>query len=261
MNRRAQSALVAAMVTAFGWGIAQPAHAMGTYVDHDTVVIAAAPGETNLLTVLPHPTQIGAFVIADPGATITAGAGCIGTPLGKVAICSVAAEYIYEPSVTLSLGDGSDRASVEAAIFTLEADGGSGDDALDIPGTGGNGGSTYVELGGGNDTLHVDGSYSSRMQVYGGDGDDSIDASGQDGGSYYGEGGDDSITASGLVSGGDGADTLVGGSQGTGHYLGGGGNDSINTDDTEYDLVDCGLGTDGVMHDEFDDVSGCETFG
>lgn len=255
MNGRARSALVAAIATALGCGAAQPAHAMRAYVDHGSLVIAAAPGETNLLTVLRDSPQSPTFLIVDPGATITAGAGC--TALGKVAICSVTEEPVYEASLSLSLGDGSDLANVEAAFYVLQANGGSGDDRLDLPGSGG----TYVELGGGNDTLHLDGSFSSEVEVYGGDGDDSIDASGQDGGSYYGEGGDDSITAAGWVSGGEGADALNGRVLGNGSYFGDGGNDSIDTDDTFPDLVDCGPGTDSLTHDELDEFSGCETFG
>ncbi len=260
MNGTARCALVAAMATAFGWGLAQPAHAMLAYVEHGTVVLAAAPGETNVLSVYAHPTQTGAFLIADAGATVTAGAGCTGMPFGRFAICSVGEEHVYEPSLTVTLGDGGDLADVNAAIFDLRVDTGAGADRLQVPGTGGNGGSTYVALGGGDDTLDVEGSYSSRVEVFGGDGDDRIDASGQDGGSYYGEAGDDSITAGGLVSGGDGADTLDGRTMVTGHLFGDGGNDTIRTDDTNPDVVDCGAGTDGLTHDEFDDHSGCETF-
>jgi len=258
MNGRTRSALVAAMVSAFGCGIAQPAHAMYTYVDHDSLVIAAAPGETNLLTVNPHPPERMTFLIADPGATITAGAGCIGTPLGKAAICSVTEEGVYEPSLSFSLGDGSDRASVHAPFLVTQADGGTGHDRLTLPGGSGD---NYVELGAGHDRLYLHGGFSSRVWVYGGDGDDSIDASAQDGGWYYGEGGDDTILGVGWVSGGDGADTLDGRGLGTGSYFGDGGNDSIDAADERYDLVDCGAGTDALTHDEFDVFSGCETFG
>jgi hypothetical protein len=250
--------MVAAMVTASGWGMAQPAQASRVYVDGDTLVIAAAPGEINALTVQGNASKYGTYVVADAGAIMTVGDGCVGSPVAaKVAVCTVPAGY--DAALSLSLGDGPDVATVWAPVRDLEADGGAGDDLLSIPGA--SDGSTFVQLGGGNDTLDIEGSYGWDVQVYGGDGNDSIDASAQDGGWYYGEGGDDTITVGGWVSGGEGADTINSSGQGYGTYFGDGGDDVIDTDDSEFDRIDCGLGADALTHDAWDEFSGCETLG
>ena len=259
MNGRARKAVVAAAAI-LGCAMAQPAHAMRTYVNYDSLVITAGPGETNLLRVAPHPNSSNQYLIIDPGATITPGVGCQGTPLGKVVICTIRDEYSYgPPSLSLSLRDGADIAKVEGGFYIMHADAGFGDDRLELPSPSEYGGYTQVMLGGGNDSLTLEPSWTDSIQVYGGDGNDTIDASDGSGGYYYGERGDDTITADAWVSGGEGADTLNGtGNAGVGTYFGDAGNDSISTNDLFLDHIDCGEGHDTLDHDEIDEFSNCE---
>ena len=253
MTGRGRCALAAAVAACFS-GTAATAYASQVYVEDGTLMFAAAPGEINVVSVHLHPVQ-DAFVIADPGSAISAGAGCTGTPLGRVVTCVVSGVHPEEAGLALSLGDASDVALIRTRFGEVNVDAGAGDDRLDVPGGSSR---SRVDLGTGHDTLTMEG-YSNRVEVFGGAGDDDIDASSQDGGVYHGDGGNDTINASGWASGGDGDDTIDGRTIYGGTYLGGAGNDTINSFNSSGDAVDCGLGTDGLTHDVWDTFTACET--
>jgi hypothetical protein len=259
MQGRARKATVVAAAAILGCAMAQPAQAMRAYVNYDSLVISADPGEVNSLTVRPHPITPGAFLIVDTGAKIAPGAGCTKTAMGRVAVCTIDPEYAYgPPSLSLHLYDGDDTASVEGSFGIVQVDGGTGSDRLDVPGSNGYG-YTHIQLGAGDDALELSGAFGAQVEVYGGDGNDNIDAADLAGGYVYGERGNDTIKANGLVSGGDGADTLDGTENvGWDQYFGDAGNDTIDTADFSFDVVDCGLGTDRATPDESDQVTNCE---
>jgi Ca2+-binding RTX toxin-like protein len=217
---------------------AQPAAAMRTYVDYDSLVISAAPGETNSLSVVPDPDASSitgaAFLISDPGATITPGRGCTAT-LPHVVRCQTGEDYQIA-SLALYLGDRGDTARVQGLFYYFQVEAGEGADKLDLVG-GQLNGATYVRLGGGNDILRLHPS-ESHPEV-------------------YGDGGNDDITAHGYVFGGDGNDTLTGSSL-VDNLFGDAGDDTINSYDGWFDAVYCGAGSDALTRDAFDYKQECE---
>jgi hypothetical protein len=238
-------ALCAVAATAIGACAAAPAQAMRTYVDYDSLVISAGPGEANVLTVVPDPQadyETGpAFLITDPGASITAGRGCTRSGFGHTVRCVLSPENRVA-SLALWLGDKGDAAKVDGSFFYFQVDAGGGNDRLDLVGSQAyspyGGGSTIVWLGAGADTLKLQESFDGSSEV-------------------YGEGGNDDITAGGWVDGGDGDDTLTGRSN-TDYLFGSAGDDAIDADDAWFDAVDCGAGTDSMIGDATDTHDGCE---
>ena len=263
MNGRARMAAMAVAGTILGCAMAPPAHAARAYVNYDSLVISADPYETNSLRVQPHPTDSQAYLIIDTGAKIAPGPGCTKTALGRVAVCTMDFENGFgPPSLSLHLYDGNDTAEVNGSYRIVQADGGTGNDRLDLT-AGNDAGYTHIQLGTGDDTLKLVSGYGDQIEVYGGDGNDDIEADTLVG-TYYGGRGDDTINANGWISGGDGADTLVGTSTGYAwyggwdRYFGDAGNDIIDTADIWYDEVDCGTGIDSATRDGHDGISNCE---
>jgi hypothetical protein len=84
---------------------------------------SAAPGEVNRLSVVHAPT--GGVLFHDPGATITAGAGC--TARDAHTVTCTPPMGLGLGGVTAELGDGDDRAGV---AVPATVDGGSGDDLI-----------------------------------------------------------------------------------------------------------------------------------
>lgn len=137
-----------------------------------TVDYAAAPGEVNALRASVSGTTV---TLTDPGATITARAGCQTVDASTVRCAATA--------LSAALGDGADSATVTGAL-PAHLDGGADADTL----TGGSGGDT-IEGGPGADALA------------GGAGDDRLSG---DGPALVAGGGDDRL------AGGPGADVLTG---------------------------------------------------
>jgi Ca2+-binding RTX toxin-like protein len=96
-------------------------------VTDGTLTIEAAAGETNVVTV--GRTQ-GVIRVRDTGPPPVAGAGCTSQGANTVE-CAFAASA--QPPVEISLGDGDDRATINANLSVL-IDGGDGNDALDADG-------------------------------------------------------------------------------------------------------------------------------
>jgi hypothetical protein len=146
MKGKCVAVLCGAMV--LGWAV--PAHALRAYVNYDSLVVSAANGEKNNLTIQPDPTGTSSFLITDIGNGAQAGAGCVKT--ARVLRCTLSPDY--PPSLSLSLGDQADTAKVEGGFYYSQVDGGGGNDNLDLRGasTFGSGGS-YVSGGWGADTI------------------------------------------------------------------------------------------------------------
>jgi hypothetical protein len=226
--------------------IAAPAHAARAYVNYDSLVVSAGPGEVNVVDIRPDPAAPASggpgFLITDPGASMAAGPGCTRAGFGHAIRCQLSADNRVA-SLSLYLGDRGDQATVDGTFFLFQVDAGAGNDRLDLVGGQAisrySGPYTHVSLGAGNDTLQLQESFDGTVEV-------------------YGEGGADEIAAGGYVDGGDGNDELTGSYMADWLY-GGAGDDTIDSDDAYYDHVDCGAGADSSLADEADDIEGCET--
>jgi hypothetical protein len=165
--------------------------------------------------------------IADT-AGITAGAGCTQSTSTLVDCGSTRPN----PDVVVTLGDGSDRLSVNASpeLRSLSADGGPGDDRITTDGT-----ADVVHGGDGNDTI---GTTAGEDQAFGDAGNDIVN------------GGSSSDT----VSGGPGQDRI----EGDGSISCCWGDDRIDARDGEMDQVSCGLGSDIVTADSGDVIESGE---
>ena len=155
-------------------GSAAPAHALTAYVDYDSVVVSAASGEKNFVTIQRDPTGEGPapILITEAGtATTHAGRGCTAT--GPFIRCTLDWDYPV-PSLSLSLRDGNDTAIVSGVFYLSSVDAGNGNDRVDISAGGGfnwssvNGGAgqdnidtrnnvtDHVDCGSGDDTIAAD---------------------------------------------------------------------------------------------------------
>jgi hypothetical protein len=165
---------VAVICGAMVLGGAAPASALTAYVNYDSLVISAAAGEKNYLTIQHDPAGRGPspFLIVESGlANVKAGPGC--RALGRVIRCTLGEDYAT-PSLSLSLRDGNDTATVDAGFYLSQVDAGAGDDRVDISGGGGfgwssvnggpgrddldtqNGVTEHVDCGSGADTIAAD---------------------------------------------------------------------------------------------------------
>lgn len=191
------------------------------------VTYAAAAGETNDLTWSFPSAHV--VRLHDAGAPVSPQAGCVAVD-AHTADCTAALSYA---SVTVSLGDGADRAAQAAgagtsALNAISVDGGAGDDTL-------TGGTIYSTLTGG------DGADTLRTGT----------APGYFPGTADGGAGDDTLSGNGVLNGGAGNDRLTGG-DGRGSQQGGTGDDVISggggTDDLGggggHDLLSGGEGND-----------------
>ena len=133
-------------------GAAAPAHALTAYVNYDSLVVYAAPGEKNFVTIQRDPAGEGPspFLITESGiATVQAGEGCTAT--GPVIRCTLDYDYAI-PSLSLGLYDGNDTAIVNSGFYLSSVDAGAGNDRVDTSGGGGFGWSS-VNGGAGKDNI------------------------------------------------------------------------------------------------------------
>jgi hypothetical protein len=188
--------------------------------------INATLGETNVVDVGPG------LVVADSGAPLTLGPGCV--PQGLDALCTGATR------VEADLGDGDDVLTLTAALPAYLA-GGGGNDSLTVVAL------ATFDGGDNDDTL----SSAAVATLDGGDGDDTLTAAA--GADVLGGGpGYDVLTA------GEGDDRLDGGTGGD-SADGGDGADSIVLRDRVTDTASCGAGRDTVRAEVLDQLDfACE---
>ena len=128
MNARLLAGLVAAasLLTA-GAGAARAATVEVDEEDSPVLRYVAGPGERNELTFgTVEGAWPAAYVVTDPGAVITAGAGCVSLDAHR-AFCAARSGAMYRLRATLLDGD---DVLHPADFVRLRADGGSGDDRL-----------------------------------------------------------------------------------------------------------------------------------
>lgn len=145
-------ALALALLTLLA--VAAPASAATVSVEGDALLVSAAPGEYNAITVAPEglPGLPPSLAVSDVGATPSAGRGCLAALTPDRVTCSAGAVARIE----VDLGDGDDSATL-LSVLPSRILGGEGDDELTGgPGAdlldGGNG-SDYADGGAGNDTI------------------------------------------------------------------------------------------------------------
>jgi hypothetical protein len=201
---------------------AAPAQAATVEVSAGALRITANPGETNAIDIGPGL----AVAVADSGAPLTLGPGCVAQ--GLEALCTGATR------VEADLGDGDDALTVTAPL-PADLAGGEGNDSLTV-------GTLATD-----DTLSV----AAAVTLDGGDGDDTLtSAAGAD--VLRGGPGFDTLTA------GEGDDRLDGGTGGD-SADGGGGADSIVLRDRVTDTATCGAGRDTVRAEVLDQLDfACE---
>lgn len=242
--------------------------------EQDRLVVTAAPGERNRLTVT---GSAGSFTLEDAGAPISGGLGCTQLTPNRVACSSVPGGPIN--ALIALLGDMDDTFTGSAAIAS-GVDGGAGDDILR------GGAMTDFLFGSANDDV-LDGGLGADL-LSGGDGRDRADYSGRtapvtivtdgawnDGQSaemdnvsatvedLVGGSADDRLVGSAVANqliggagadvldGGDGGDAIEGG-PGRDAIDGGAGHDAVQSRDAEVDAVACGAGDDAVEADAQD---------
>lgn len=202
---------------------APAAHASTASVSGGTLVLAAAAGEANAISVNTADFGFGPVWAYEDLAGITAGAGCT----QRTATVVTCAGYAR---VQAALGDQGDTYSTNESIPDV-VDAGPGNDTA-------NGGAGNDELSGGDGADTLDGD-SENDTLAGGDGNDNL----------TGDDGDDSVT------GGAGADVI----RGDGPTAFGNGNDTIDAADGEGDQVHCGFGADVATVDASDVLTDCES--
>ncbi len=175
-SRRARGLTAALALAALAALAPASASASTAVIGNGTLSYFAASGEANVLTVA---LSGGDYVLSDPGAGITPGAGCRLLTTHQVACGAQPVQGIY-----VDAGDGNDAVAIDVTTPARVA-GGAGDDRL---------------YGGSGDDV-----------LYGGPGNDVLDGrGGQD--LLYGDAGDDALYAgygtSDQLSCGDGADAV-----------------------------------------------------
>ena len=148
---------VAACAIVLSIGVAAPAYAGSrAYVNYDSLVVSAGPGENNSLSIVPDPlgsTNGGpAYLITDTAAGIVVGPGCERV-IRYIARCSLSYDNPVA-SLSLYLNDGADTAKVQGGFYFYQVDGGNGPDSIDLSGASSWMGG-YVLGGLGNDTIDV----------------------------------------------------------------------------------------------------------
>lgn len=246
--------------------VPQVANATTVSVVGGQLRVQGQPAQANRITISASGTT---YTVTDAGASISAGAGCSGSPVTCTAVTS---------GFVVVAGDAGDEVQV-AATAAGSIDGGAGDDELqggsgadEISGGAGfdelRGGAGPDSFDGGDDrdvVSYADHSGSVRVTVddVANDGEageqDDVKSSVED---VFGGPGADLIRGSGLpnrLRGGDGADNLDGAS-GTDALEGGDGNDLLTSGDAGViDDVLCGAGADSVYADATDTVAAdCE---
>ncbi len=152
---------VAVLCGAIVFGAAAPAHALTAYVNYDSLVISAWSGEKNILTVQPDPTGLSAasFLIIESGnANTQVGPGCVKTA-GRVIRCSLDHDYPVA-TLSLSLGNLADVATVSGGFYSQQVSAGYGNDRVDLSDAGSFGFGNWLDAGPGNDDFDIrNGSY------------------------------------------------------------------------------------------------------
>jgi hypothetical protein len=215
-----RAAVLAALLS---MALAGPAAAASNVsVEGGVLLVTAAPGETNEVSVTSHvppgssePSEYG---VKDTSAGTTPGPGCGPDPLlppqGSPVVCSAAGVQ----SVVIRLGDGDDGAAYDLAGLPI---------------------SIYGEAG--NDRIAMFSTAGTRSD--GGDGNDDL----QGGDDVRGGPGDDHVTGSRLLDGGEGNDVLRKTNSKTGGRLvAGPGDDSLDSGDSYADELQCGAGQDVI---------------
>jgi hypothetical protein len=209
----------------------------------DEVFYQAAPGEANLLEVA-YAGDAKSVTVTDPGATVTAGAGC--TSINDHAATCTPQSATYLQNARAELGDGDDKLTTTrpgpAVIGGVVANGGAGDDHLD-----GGAGPDELDGGGGTDTLLGGGS---GDVITDGDTDADANADVMDGGddgasdeiSYAGRTTGVTVDLTQATAGAPGETDMVAEFESA---TGGAGDDKLFGDDRGNDLV--GNGGDDVL--------------
>jgi hypothetical protein len=127
LGRRRAPALTRAGLAALTalLAFAVPVSAATTSVEGGVLLVAAPPGEANVLTV--SAGSSGALIVTDTGAPLTAGPGCAPADIG---VTCVTADL---PTIDMSAGDGDDSVTISAPVGAF-VDGGAGDDLIQLPG-------------------------------------------------------------------------------------------------------------------------------
>jgi RTX calcium-binding nonapeptide repeat (4 copies) len=238
----------------------------------DMLVVAAAPGERNVVTITQEPgPEFGRlrFLVRDDGAPVEAGQGCEQVEPGAVACTAATAgplrlgdgnDSLTAPQGQASGGAGRDLLNLNSGrmkgdggddvLNGTEGDGGEGDDILVV---------TSGEGGAGEDVLRC--AAESLCRLDGGAGDDRL-TGGDEIDRLFGRAGDDLIQGGGefdTLLGNRGDDRLAGGAGGD-HLRGGRGADRLfSRTDRVLDRVNCGSGrSDRAVVDRRDDVKRCE---
>jgi Ca2+-binding RTX toxin-like protein len=203
------------------------------------VTYVAAAGEANRLTVGRAGDE---WTLADPGAPITAAAGCR-TGDAHTAVCTAASTSEAIPAFSAQLGDGDDTLAITGELRVLTSlDGGPGADSL-------RGGGDYDTLDGGPGADRIEGggtdadvlSFAGRHEPV------TVDL----GAGTTSDG--DTISGVEIVQGGDGADRLTGGPYGD--TLSGGAGDDVLRGSAGRDVLEGGLGADNVQGGRGDDIA------
>jgi hypothetical protein len=184
-----------------------------------------------------------ALVVAACAVPAAALAATVGTDDADLIIGTAGADSLFGlgGNDSLSGGDGNDDLDGGAGADDIR--GGLGDDAVSY--AAGSGVTVTLDnrandgMSGEGDNVHTD-----VEDVYGSPGADELVGS----------------RAINTLDAGDGDDTLQGGS-GADYLYGGGGNDILDARDGTDDFVDCGLGHDAAIVDDFDMLVGCEVVG
>lgn len=208
-------AVLALVLSAFA---STAAAASTVSIEGDVLLVVAAPGETNVVSVSqidpPGSEPPSEYTVVDESAGAMAGAGC-----GRAAgySTSVSCPGAAVKSITIRLGDGDDRAFLDV-FFPTAVYGEEGNDDISLSNAPG----TLADGGEGNDNL-------------------------QGGDDLRGGPGDDQLTGSRLVDGGDGNDVVrkTDGRAG-GLLVGGPGDDSLDSGDGAADQLQCGAGRDVI---------------
>jgi Glyoxalase/Bleomycin resistance protein/Dioxygenase superfamily len=119
LRRSGLAALIALLAVAF------PAQAAITSLKEGVLLLAASPGEANVITVGPGPD--GSLTVTDTGAPLTAGPGCSPADIGVTCVTAGVSE------VDVAAGDSDDSVTIDTFLGAF-VDGGAGDDVIQLPG-------------------------------------------------------------------------------------------------------------------------------
>lgn len=216
------TAVLVVLAALLSVGAAPVAAASTVSVEGGVLLVVAAPGETNLVSVServpPFSEAPSEYGVKDTSAGTIPGSGCGPDPTlppqGSPVVCSAAGVQ----SIVIRLGDGDDGTDFVDVHVPLSVYGEAGSDRIVMFGLAG----TLADGGEGNDDL-------------------------QGGDDLRGGPGDDQMRGSRLLDGGDGNDVLrkTGGKAG-GRLAGGSGDDSLDSGDGWPDELQCGPGRDVI---------------